>query len=194
MPWRFPADSSSCSVEAGSGSAAVITHVALTLWVHQVNERLSWNNPDSCPADCALPFLSCPPFNTSQPPCNGMGVCYNSIGSCSCTTGYAGSDCSICALNFKRVNGFCVAEQQIAPRTCLNAACNASLNAGTSLLPQVVTAPRSLAGGQAAVATVMVGTMLVVIGAAVVVYRKRQEWLMAEHEAAARQEAENYHG
>jgi len=76
----------------------------------------------------------------------------------------------------------------------LNAACNASLNAGTSLLPQVVTAPRSLAGGQAAVATVMVGAMLVVIGAAVIVYRKRQEWLMAEHEAAARQEAENYHG
>lgn len=154
------------------------------LRVHlQVNERLSWNNPDSCPADCALPFLSCPPFDTDGLPCNGRGVCYNSIGSCACTKGYAGSDCSSCAVGFKRVNGFCVSATALMPqRLCGSEVCIGNLTDGSSLA--VIPPRRSMAAGQAAVIAVVLSSMLLVAGAAVVVYRKRWGDLMDDRSAA----------
>lgn len=129
----------------------------------QVNERLSWNNPDSCQADCPQPFLSCPPFDTTQTPCNGLGVCYNSIGSCACTSGYAGPDCSLCATGYKRVNGFCVAALAIAPLR------SDTYRDGAALA--VIPPPRSMVAGQVAVTVVVLAAMALVAVAAVFVYR-----------------------
>jgi hypothetical protein len=158
--------------------------------LQQVNGRLSWNNADSCQADCALPFLSCPPFEPGLPACNGLGVCYNSLGSCACTKGYAGPDCSRCAADYKRVGGFCVAAAALAPtRTCVGAACSGNVTTG---LPLVSMAPRSLVGGQAAVATVVLATMVLVLCAALHVHRARWRRLLADHEAAVIKEAGTY--
>jgi hypothetical protein len=160
----------------GSHKARHTVHVLLL----QVSERLSWNNPDSCPADCAMPFLSCPPFNATLPPCNGLGVCYNSIGSCACTKGYAGLDCSSCAVGYKRINGYCVAAVALVPeRLCAGGVCVDSLKDSVALA--VVTLPRSVVPGQAAVAVVVLVTMALMAGAAVFVYRARYKSLLFMH-------------
>lgn len=154
----------------------------------QVNERPSWSNPNSCQADCALPFLSCPAVNGSQVPCNSRGVCFNSLGSCSCTTGYAGADCSSCALNYKSINGFCVAVHLLAPQRSLSS----NLTTSKSLLAQL-SRHRSMTGGQAAVTVVMVGSMLVVAGAAWVVWKRRTRYLMQEYEEQLKNQVESYY-
>ncbi|KAF8062687.1 Papln [Scenedesmus sp. PABB004] len=159
--------------------------------VCQVNERVSWNNPDSCPADCALPFLSCPPFNASGAACAGRGVCFNSIGACSCATGYTGADCSMCALDYKLVNSFCVAAAALAPRS---ACAGASCAGGTAVLTVTKSlaelgAQRSLAGGAAAVACVTLGSLAAVAGAALLVRRARHRHLLREYEAQVQSKA-----
>ncbi|KAF6252354.1 hypothetical protein COO60DRAFT_1644127 [Scenedesmus sp. NREL 46B-D3] len=128
------------------------------------------------PGDCALPFLSCPAVNGSQAPCNARGVCFNSLGSCSCTTGYTGTDCSSCALNYKSINGFCL---------------SSNLTTSSSLLAQL-SRHRSMAGGQAAVTAVVVGSMLVVAGAAWVVWRRRTKCLMRDYEEQLKSQVESY--
>lgn len=154
----------------------------------QVNERPPWSNPNSCQADCALPFLSCPAVNGSQAPCNSRGVCFNSLGSCSCTTGYTGADCSSCALNYKSINGFCVAVHLLAPQRSLSS----NLTTSKSLLAQL-SRHRSMTGGQAAVTVVMVGSMLVVAGAAWVVWKRRTRYLMQEYEEQLKNQVESYY-
>jgi LPXTG-motif cell wall-anchored protein len=49
-----------------------------------------------------------------------------------------------------------------------------------------------LTGGQAAVTVVVVGSMLVVAGAAWVVWRKRTRYLMEEYEEQLKSQVESY--
>jgi hypothetical protein len=107
--------------------------------VCEVGERPTGDNPnEGCPADCAFPFLSCPPYaapdnnstrfpgwldsgknsssssssetaaSTKPPSCSGFGACFNALGACSCYAGYAGPDCGACARGYARVGGYCV--------------------------------------------------------------------------------------
>lgn len=155
----------------------------------QVNERLSWNNPDSCQADCALPFLSCPPFNSSLLPCSGRGVCYNSLGSCACSTGYAGADCSSCALGYKRVGSYCVIGVALLPaRSCAGAGCAGNLTTSEPL--QGGGARHTLASGVAAVLSVAIGCMALAAVAAGIVARLRRRRLLAEYRDSVSRQAE----
>lgn len=138
-----------------------------------MNERVTANNPGSCQADCALPFLSCPPFNSNLKPCNGLGVCYNSVGQCACTKGYAGADCSSCAVGYKRVNGFCVASVAIAPKRMVGV--------GDGSLLAVVPPPRSMEGGKAAVLGTIFGSMAFVGLTLLVQRRVRHKAFLKEY-------------
>lgn len=151
----------------------------------QVNERVSADPRDSCVADCALPFLLCPPFDSTSPPCNGLGVCHNSIGACICTKGYIGPDCSLCAAGFKRVNGFCIAAAVLAPPR---------IGSGSNLL--VVPADQcSLFSSKSAVIGVSVTVVLLMLLCAFWMSRMRQKACVkaydADMAAAALAEAAN---
>lgn len=141
--------------------------------LRQVNERISANNPDSCPADCTLPFLSCPPFNNNAKPCSALGVCYNSVGQCACTKGYAGTVCSSCAVGYKRLNGFCVASVVIAPKRMLG------VDDGSLLA--VVPPPQSMEGGRSAVLGVIFGSMGFVLLGILVQRRVRHKAFLKEY-------------
>lgn len=100
-------------------------------------------------------------------------MCYNSLGSCACSKGYAGADCSSCAAGYKRVNDYCVAAVVLAPpRLCPGGVCSAS-ELSLALIPP----PRSMAEGQIAVTVVVGGCMALVALAAVVVHKQRRQFL-----------------
>jgi hypothetical protein len=137
----------------------------------QINERETVSNPNSCQADCAMPFLQCPPFALKDAPtCNGLGVCHNSLGACVCTKGYSGDDCSVCAAGFKRINGFCVAGTAIAPpRT------------GTGSLLVVLPERRSMFESKSAIVGVAVSCVGLALVGAYFVDRGRHRALLRMH-------------
>jgi ABC-type nickel/cobalt efflux system permease component RcnA len=65
------------------------------------------------------------------------------------------------------------------------------LTTSSSLLAQL-SRHRSLSGGQAAVTVAVVGSMLVVAGAAWVVWRRRTRYLMKEYEEQLKNQVESY--
>lgn len=155
-----------------------------------MNERVSYANPSSCPQDCALPFLSCPLGKDSQQPCSGKGSCYNSVGSCSCTTGYSGTDCSACALNYKLVNGYCVSAQLLAPPRIAST----DLTTGEQMLVQVLGQPRSLLAGKLAVTLTTVCAMLLMLMMSRCVYNCRNDYLDSQVAGEIQNRMETYKG
>lgn len=133
----------------------------------QANERVSADARESCPADCALPFVPCPPFSSDAAPCNGLGVCHTAIGACICTRGYIGDDCSICAAGYKRINGYCIASRAIAPpRT-----------AGESMLTNVPPQQDSWTAGAALLVSLVLPFMAFIGLCAFAMYKLRQKLL-----------------
>jgi hypothetical protein len=70
----------------------------------------------------------------------------------------------------------------LAPlRSCVGSACSGNVTTG---LPLLAALPRSLLGGQVAVAVVVLATLGLVAVAAVCVYRARWRRLVYDHECA----------
>jgi len=119
----------------------------------------------------------------SPPPatCNGFGVCFNALGACSCFTGYAGSDCSDCALGYTRVRGYCVTQTRTVTRvTCTGSSCTdaaaSALAAAAAAIADAKAAgyaaqQREFHAGQGAVIGVTLGTLVLVAAAALITYR-----------------------
>lgn len=65
---------------------------------------------DGCAADCPMAFTECPTPAGSLSMCGGppRGVCATSSGACSCSYGYAGSDCGSCSSGFYRQGTRCL--------------------------------------------------------------------------------------
>lgn len=83
----------------------------------QVYERQFPGNEQACPQDCSFPFISCPGVSNGsrgEQPCSGRGVCYNSVGVCSCYTGWMGPGCTLCSTGFVNLSGSCVAANRLA--------------------------------------------------------------------------------
>lgn len=141
----------------------------------QVNERVAVDNTNNCTIDCSFPYLSCPPFNTSSQSagvCSGKGVCFTSVGACSCALGYSGADCSRCAVGYTRAGNFCVTSRAPPPvvNPCASGlACILNASTPSNATEGVYISP--LQGQMGVTIGVLLGTMALTAAAAVFVYK-----------------------
>eukprot|EP00441_Pelagodinium_beii_P043654 CAMPEP_0197634238 /NCGR_PEP_ID=MMETSP1338-20131121/10378_1 /TAXON_ID=43686 ORGANISM="Pelagodinium beii, Strain RCC1491" /NCGR_SAMPLE_ID=MMETSP1338 /ASSEMBLY_ACC=CAM_ASM_000754 /LENGTH=2376 /DNA_ID=CAMNT_0043206061 /DNA_START=128 /DNA_END=7258 /DNA_ORIENTATION=+ len=80
--------------------------------VCEIGEACTGDNADSCcPEDCVVTTQTCPIPAGSAEECGGStkGTCDSGTGSCSCASGYTGTDCSVCDNGFYVTgDGHCV--------------------------------------------------------------------------------------